>query len=124
MNSVIFLVEGEPVPKQSTRFDGHGRAHTHPRVKAWQERVASAARQAMQGHPPFTGPVSMRIVFNLGNHRRVDLDNLNKGLSDAINGIVWVDDSQVVSLHLVKGVRPIPGALVEVYAGETIPFSQ
>ena len=118
---ITFIVDGEPVPKQSTRFDGNGHAHTSPRVKAWQTQVAIRAIEAMRGREPITGPVSMRVVFVLGNHRRVDLDNLNKGVSDALNGIVYQDDTQVVSLHLVKHVKKQPGICVQVFPGEVLP---
>jgi crossover junction endodeoxyribonuclease RusA len=116
---VIFLVDGIAIAKQSTRFDGHGHAHTSARVKAWQETVAWKAREVMAGREPLSGPVAMRLVFILHNHRRVDLDNLNKAVSDALNGIVYLDDNQVVNLHLVKHVMPKahPGVYVEVRPG-------
>lgn len=118
---ITILVDGEPVPKQSTRFDGKGRAHTDPRVKAWQDTVSLRAIEAMRGRPPIIGPVSVRIVFVLGNRRRVDVDNLNKAVLDSMNGIVFKDDTQVVNAHLVKKVMKNPGALILVYPGEVIP---
>lgn len=33
------------------------------------------------------------------NHQRQDLDNVEKLLNDALNGIVWSDDSQVDEVH-------------------------
>lgn len=124
MDAIIFLVDGEPVPKQSTRFDGRGRAHTDPRVKAWQDKVTFVARSAMQDNPPIVGPVAVRLVFVLGNRRRVDLDNLAKCVSDALNGIVFKDDSQVVNLHLVKHVmkKAQAGVFVEVHPGVWLPY--
>lgn len=53
-------------------------------------------------------------MFSLGNHRRVDLDNLGKAILDALNGVAWVDDSQVVLLQLFKRVTNTPGAHIEV----------
>jgi Holliday junction resolvase RusA-like endonuclease len=120
MEEISFIVDGEPVPKQSFRAV-RGGGYTSPRVKAWQEQVAWNARIAMNGRSPITGPVAMRVVFVLGNKRRVDLDNLNKGVSDAMNGIVFEDDTQVVSLHLVKHVKTNPGVFVHVFAGECLP---
>jgi Holliday junction resolvase RusA-like endonuclease len=122
MNSpIIFMVSGEPVPKQSTRFDGRGRAHTDQRIAVWQACVGWQARETMRAFPPLTGPVSVRIVFSLGNARRVDLDNLSKAILDAINGIVIKDDRQVVNLHLMKYIRKTPGVIVEVYPGNYLP---
>jgi Holliday junction resolvase RusA-like endonuclease len=120
-DSIQFIVDGEPVPKQSFRYTKNGGGFTDPRMVAWQKTVAWRAREAMQGRAPLTGPVAMRVVFTLGNFRRVDLDNLNKGVADAMNGIVFKDDTQVVSLHLVKHVKSNPGILVQVYLGELLP---
>jgi Holliday junction resolvase RusA-like endonuclease len=39
------------------------------------------------------------------------LDNRAKVALDALNGIVWDDDSQVVELHLYRQDRPKDGAL-------------
>jgi Holliday junction resolvase RusA-like endonuclease len=120
IDQITFIVDAEPVPKQSYRAVKGG-GYTDPRVKAWQELVSWRAKIEMNGRDPITGPVSMRVVFCLSNRRRVDLDNLNKGVSDAMNGIVFKDDTQVVNLHLVKHVKKNPGILVQVYAGELLP---
>lgn len=120
LDSLHFWVDGKPIAKQSTRFDGHGRAHTPPRVKAWQEQVSIAARQAVQFHQPISGPVAMKLTFVLPDNHRVDLDNLSKAVCDALNGVIYLDDSQVVNLHLVKVVvknAPSPGVFVEVAPG-------
>lgn len=120
-DAITILVDGEPVPKQSTRFDGGGHAHTAPRVKAWQDEVALRAKEAMRGREPITGPVSVRAVFVLSNRRRVDIDNLSKNVLDSLKGIVFEDDTQVVNAHLVKKVKKAPGVLILVYPGEVIP---
>lgn len=117
---IVFIVDGEPVPKQSYR-SVKGGGYSDPRVKEWQRRVSWAATLAMQGRSMLEGPVAIRIVFCLSNRRRTDLDNLNKGVSDALNGIVFKDDHQVVNLHLVKHIKKNPGILVQVFPGETLP---
>ena len=33
---------------------------------------------------------------------RPDVDNLCKGVFDALNGLIWVDDSQIVCIHAWK----------------------
>lgn len=119
---VVFSVNSEPVPKQSYRAV-RGGGYTDPRVTAWQRSIAKEAREAMQGCAPFAGPVSMRVLFRLGNVRRVDLDNLNKAVCDALNGIVFVDDAQVVNLLLLKQInRDDPGIDVYVYSGVHLPL--
>jgi Holliday junction resolvase RusA-like endonuclease len=47
---------------------------------------------------PMTGPVS--LTYFVYRPRKVgDLDNYLKGLLDALKGIAFIDDAQVVELH-------------------------
>ena len=41
--------------------------------------------------------------------KRPDLDNLNKSVMDALNGIVYRDDCQVVTLNSTKVYAQTPG---------------
>lgn len=119
-DQILFYVEGEPVPKQSYRA-AKGGGYTDPRVKAWQNLVAVRAREVMQGKSPLAGPIVMEVIFILGNHRIVDLDNLNKAICDACNGIIFEDDSQVFSLHLEKYIdKKKSGVRVIVQQATTI----
>ena len=111
---VAFYVEGKPVPKQSYRHSKNG-GYTSPRVKAWQEHVAWIAQSEMRGEPTLTGDLAVSMTFSLHDRRRRDLDNLSKGVLDAMNGIVFDDDRQVVDLHLRKQYsKEHPGVFVKV----------
>jgi Holliday junction resolvase RusA-like endonuclease len=116
---LIFSVDGDPVPKQSFqvgRAGGTGQTsgYTPPRVKAWQKAVSWMAHVAWP-EVPMTGPVMVVIEFRLRTHRRQDLDNLSKAILDALNGVVWEDDKQVIDLHLRKVYdRDKPGITVGV----------
>lgn len=101
-DGVAFTVPGRPVPKQSFRY-AHGGGYTPQHVKAWQERVGYAARYEYK-LAPYRGAVVVRLEFWMPNRRRRDLDNLSKAVLDALNGIVWHDDTQVEALHLYKFV--------------------
>jgi Holliday junction resolvase RusA-like endonuclease len=46
--------------------------------------------------------------------KRPDLDNLLKGFLDSGNGILWVDDSQIVDLYIKKRYGYKPGVEVSV----------
>ena len=50
--------------------------------------------------------LSVSMVLNPPTLRRYDIDNFNKALFDSLShGEFWVDDEQVVSLKIKKGVK-------------------
>jgi Holliday junction resolvase RusA-like endonuclease len=42
--------------------------------------------------------------------KRIDLDNVYKSITDAMNGIVYTDDSQIVEAHITKVYAETAGA--------------
>ena len=51
-------------------------------------------------------PLRVELVLNPPTLRRYDIDNFNKALFDALShGNFWVDDEQVVSLNIEKGIK-------------------
>ncbi len=126
---ISFRVDGEPVPKQSTRFDGKGHAHTDPRVRGWQEHVMWKAKEAVNmipgGFMAYTCDLMVILTFYLGNKRRVDLDNLSKCVLDGMSGIIYADDRQVINLVLSKKInKENPGVEVMVYEYKTEEHNQ
>ena len=115
-DGVTFTVFGNPLPKQSFKHKG-GQAYTPARIKAWQDTVGWAAREAMAGQEPFEGSLYAELTFIRGDKRRVDLDNLSKAVLDGCNKIVWVDDQQVFTLFLSKGYdKDHPAVIIKVGA--------
>lgn len=129
---VEFIVAGRPLAKGRVRFTGAGHAFTPDRTVAYESKVALAAQAAMTGRPPDTGPVAVmlyaylpiavswplkkQLAAELGHLRptgRPDLDNIAKML-DALNGIVWADDSQIVEFHSFKRYDAAPRLVVTV----------
>ena len=119
---VFFIVDGEPRPKQSYRALKTGGGYQTARVKAWQNTVAWQAKQAMVGREPIEGNIAVRMIFTLGNNRRVDIDNLSKGTLDAMREIVFRDDCQITNLHVVKRVGGSAGVFIEVEPGGLLPM--
>lgn len=111
-NSVSFFVEGNPVPKQSYRAVKGG-GYTDPRVKNWANTVAHVAKMNMIDKDLFTGNISVELQFFLPDKRRKDWDNLAKNVMDALNGIVYRDDSQVTMATIEKAYdKNEPGVYV------------
>jgi Holliday junction resolvase RusA-like endonuclease len=119
---IQFSVPIDPVAKGRARFSSihdKRRAYTPQNTRTAEQVMALFAREAMGLNPPLTGVLRVFVTFALRKPRSVkrlhpttkpDLDNYAKTL-DALNGIVWVDDSQVVKMisekrYAASGERP------------------
>lgn len=65
--------------------------------RAYAKQVATHAQDAQ----PLDGPLSVSVTA-YRPQRRGDLDNVLKAALDALNGVAWQDDSQVVELHALR----------------------
>jgi len=99
---IEIIVPGEPIPKQSFRIGYRGRHFQPARIRAAQDQVAWCAREAMAGEPPLTGPVEVIATFARKSRRPCDIDNMFKLVADALEGIVYKNDAQIVHLELDK----------------------
>lgn len=87
-----------------TKISAEGRAYRTAVVNLLAE-----SRSA----PPMAGAVGVDIEAFMPDKRRRDLDNLLKGLLDALTySGLWLDDSQVVDLRIRKA--PVIGGMVKV----------
>jgi Holliday junction resolvase RusA-like endonuclease len=122
--TVTFDVEGTPVPKGRPRFSRRGSfvsTYTPKTTADYEAKVSEAARKAMGSSEPLEGPLAAYIYITLpvpasytkkrtadclsGDERptkKSDIDNFCKSIFDGMNEIVFVDDSQIVSLHATK----------------------
>lgn len=116
---VSFEVRGVAAPKGSVRaFMPRGArypivTHDNPRTRGWQHLVADQA-QRVAADGMFAGPVSLSVTFylprpqSLPRHvrhhtKKPDLDKLLRCTKDALTGILYRDDSQVVDVIAHKG---------------------
>jgi Holliday junction resolvase RusA-like endonuclease len=90
---------GEPVAKGRPRMGKHG-AYTPAKTRQAEEAIGWAVKQRYPALQPITGEVALELEFYEGvrKGRPNDLDNFMKLVSDALNGIVWVDDKQVTKI--------------------------
>lgn len=88
-----------------------GKAYKKSFLHQFQKQVKQA---------PYTCDVALIITFYFGDNRRRDIDNYNKVLFDAMQQFVFLDDSQIVSLHVTKEVD-VTNPRVEV---EVIPMEK
>jgi crossover junction endodeoxyribonuclease RusA len=72
------------------------------------------------GLRPLAGKVAVTMTLHPKRPKRatgkdarcIDVDNALKAALDALNGIAFEDDSQVVDLHITRGEPVADGALV------------
>lgn len=139
-----FIINGEPIAKQSFRYairkgkDGKDFVSKYQKsdiVKAEQYIGWEVKRQLPKNFAPFDVAIGIRalFVFPIPNaftkkqraqieanevifkDTKPDFDNLQKLLLDAMQGIVYVNDSRIVKAEAVKIYGKVPRIEVEVY---------
>ena len=120
--TISFTVPGDPVAKGRPRVgrdeNGRPRAFTPERTARFEARVREAAALTLRDSPPLVGLVELRVcaVWTLApSHWRKrepvpaqlrgsapDADNVLKAVSDALNGIAYLDDRQVARATVEK----------------------
>lgn len=133
--TVSFIIPGEPKGKGRPRVSmrgGFARAYTPSATRSYESEIAKAASDA--GAEPVTGPVALDVYayheiprswprakrqnaidgFLRPTGPRNDLDNVVKAVSDALNGVAYRDDGQVVELRAERAYSVEPRVSVEV----------
>ena len=104
--------------KDRPRATRDGRVYTPKKTKdaeaaiaeAWAEQVGETAPKgvpvmveiAIRRHLPKTAPKKLTAQQDLA---KPDIDNVAKLVLDALNGVAYVDDTQVIELHTWKEQR-------------------
>lgn len=132
LGCIIFTVNGLPATAGSKRAfpfkrpDGSLGVNVSPdnkKAKPWMAAVAAEAREAYEGEL-LRGPIELTVVFRLPRpqghfgtgrnaglvrdsaprHPQVkpDLLKMARAIEDALTGVIWKDDAQIVQEHLVK----------------------
>lgn len=104
---VIYIdVRHKPVSTNAaykhTRF---GRPYMSKEGKAFKEAIAVEARRSMAGRKPMEGGVRVLIDFWFETARS-DVDGPTKLVLDALEGIVYTRDSQVLNYSVGKHKAP------------------
>jgi Holliday junction resolvase RusA-like endonuclease len=107
--------------------------YTPGKTKDAEQTIQDEARASMRGRPIIAGPVAVTIEMHhsirpswpkakrdgarLGRivpTIKVDVDNCMKLYFDAFNGVVWVDDVQVIMVTAEKRFSDEPCVLITV----------
>ena len=133
-----FEVPGAAVPQgrpRLTTIGGYARAYDPPKCKAYKELVRECA--ILQCKPDLDNLYLGAVKFSIVEYRAIpkswskgkraaalcggiqplvkpDTDNILKGIKDALTGVFWKDDAQVVKEYIEKVYDAEPRVTVEV----------
>lgn len=133
---IKFTVPGNPVAKGRARsFIRNGKIghYTPNKTVSYENLVKIMAAEAMDG----LNPIDEAVLMNVGLYVQIplswaqkkqmearngeirplskpDLDNYIKAISDAMNGVVFHDDKQIVELSVKKYYSDLPRAEIEI----------
>jgi crossover junction endodeoxyribonuclease RusA len=128
---ISFDVLGRPSPQGSKKSIGNNRfVESSKYLPAWRTAVKHAAEYAvgLESWARVSGPVELEVMFYLERPATVtvkkrpqptvppDLDKLIRGVGDALTGVVYDDDSQVVRMLAWKTYADTrePGCFIRV----------
>lgn len=121
---IEMFIPGAPGAKGRPRFTRGGRVYTPELTVAYSGYLKSLMAAEMEGRPPLEGPVRLDLSFHmpepksmpkrdrgkaLPHVKKPDLDNLEKAVMDAANGVVVKDDSQIFRKDSTKRYSATPG---------------
>lgn len=116
----VLIVPVEPEGKARPRFDSRSRrTYTPTKTIKYEWTIREAWQNHFPGRPPLVGDVDVQIIarFRMPSswsrkkrtetlltpcRKKPDTDNIAKAVLDALNGLAYVDDAQVVRLHVSK----------------------
>lgn len=133
---IKFVIQGEPVAKGRPKFARRGNftvAYTPEKTANYETLVKWAYQLSHHGESPLEGAlhVNIKAVFGIpvstSKKKRVqmlngdiyptkkpDADNIAKAVTDALNGLAYKDDSQIVNLSVYKRYGDTPQVEVTI----------
>lgn len=128
---VRFTVEGKVLGKPRPRVNRNGMVWTPSKFKEYERKIAKAYVES--GGDKLEGPVSVKVrTFRaLPKSRpkkldseedifKPDADNILKMVLDALNGVAFEDDRQVIRIICSKMPRERRGEYLEVEVASTV----
>jgi Holliday junction resolvase RusA-like endonuclease len=104
-----FSIPIDPVPASRPRFTRSGHAYTAEPYRSFKDNLRELVAAQMVNTPVFDSPVVVDLFITCPepkttklSHPKPDVDNYAKAVLDAMNGIVFKDDSLVVDLRVRK----------------------
>ena len=106
------------IPQQRPRVYGKV-AVDPPKCKQFKQELAMLVKSLRRGSALLTGELAVELhIFrnfkSVTSKRYGDIDNLVKGIFDALTGVLWLDDKQISSLLVTKNLADTPYIVLDV----------
>lgn len=130
---IRLVIPGKPLGKQRPRVLRNGITYTPKGTVNYETYIKQIFATEYKQYKPKEGPLKMKItayfpipesVSNIkktdmerGNIRptkKPDIDNIVKIIADALNGLAYLDDKQIVSCTVEKYYSSVPRVQVEI----------
>jgi len=127
------VIPGKPLGKQRPRVLKTGVTYTPKETVNYEAVVKALYIEKYAMEKPFEGPVSVEIVAlyqipkSASKKRkeamkrgaikptvRPDVDNISKIITDALNGVAYLDDKQIIECSVNKCYAEAPAVLVTI----------
>jgi Holliday junction resolvase RusA-like endonuclease len=137
---MTYMVEGNPIGKGRPKFARRGNfvsTYTPTKTRDYETVIKEAAKKAMGSNELLETPVTVAIYITVPIPqsyskkrteaclkdierpiKKPDIDNIAKCFLDAMNDIVYKDDTQVLTLHVTKVYGTV--GMVEVMVKEDL----
>ena len=126
---MTIVIPGVPVPQGRPKFARRGNfvtTYDPDKSRKWKAHVKEHAEA--QVNVPFSPevPLHISVMFYMPRPKSVsvakrpfhtvkpDVDNLVKGLTDALTGICWGDDAQIIEIIARKEYSECPQTVITV----------
>lgn len=117
-----FNFQIRPKPYERIRI-AKGFAYNSKKYSGYKQTLALMASTQFN-QTPLEGPLFVDILFSFKRPKKTnfdfppksDLDNLFKAVGDALNKVVWKDDSQIAGMHTSKHWASEDSIKLEVYS--------
>lgn len=135
---IYLKIDGDPVGKQRPRASGiNGKIYTPRKTKEYEKKIAEefikSKQKKIEGKVPITVQILAEYRIPKSDSKKIkekkieglemptkkpDIDNVIKICCDALNGLAWEDDAQIVRIHAMKVFTENPS--VTIWARQNI----
>ena len=138
---VTIKLDADPVGKQRARYARRGnfvQTYTPDKTRNYEALLKEAAIEAMGSSEPLETPVSLYLYIRVpipksfskkkvqdclnGSEqpmKKPDSSNVLKSVEDAMNGVVYKDDCQIINHHITRVYSTLAG--VDICVKEYLP---